>query len=167
MTAAVTNFVIARRGTFVRRPGLRHAILAYVFRHPSRLAPDLTYQFMNGAGSAGFIPALGALIDYDFRDRLGDVACPTLLVWGREDNLVPVADADKFEELIPNARKVIFEDTGHCAMIERPETFNDLVLDFLHEDVTDDAEPGRSNGRPSAQRSSSASRDRESSQPRT
>ncbi|MFL5842697.1 MAG: alpha/beta fold hydrolase [Thermoleophilaceae bacterium] len=133
LTAAVTNFVIARRGTFVKRPGLRHAMLAYVFRHPSRLAPDLAYQFMSGTGSPGFLAALGALTDYDFRDRLGDVKCPTLLVWGREDNLVPVKDADEFERLIPNARKVILEDTGHCAMIERPETFNDLLVEFLQE----------------------------------
>jgi pimeloyl-ACP methyl ester carboxylesterase len=133
LTAAVTNFVIARRGTFVKRPGLRHAMLAYVFRHPSRLAPDLVYQFMSGSGSPGFLPALDALTDYDFRDRLVDVACPTLLVWGREDNLVPVKDADEFEQLIPNARKVILEDTGHCAMLERPETFNELLVGFLHE----------------------------------
>jgi pimeloyl-ACP methyl ester carboxylesterase len=133
LTAAATNFFIARRGTFVKRPGLRHAMLAYIFRHPSRLAPDLAYHFMSGAGSPGFISALEALTDYDFREHLSGVKAPTLLVWGREDNLVPVEDADEFERLIPNARKVIMEDTGHCAMIERPETFNQLVVDFLGE----------------------------------
>jgi pimeloyl-ACP methyl ester carboxylesterase len=132
LAAAVTEFVIARRGTLLTRPGLRHVMLGYVFRHPSRLAPDLAYEFISG--SPGFLPALDALTDYDFRDRLGEVKSPTLLVWGREDNLVPVRDADEFERLIPNARKIIFEDTGHCAMIERPETFNDVLVDFLHEE---------------------------------
>jgi hypothetical protein len=56
-----------------------------------------------------------------------------LLVWGRDDNLVPVKDADEFERLIPNARKVILEDTGHVPMLERPQTFNDLVVDFFAE----------------------------------
>jgi pimeloyl-ACP methyl ester carboxylesterase len=166
MTAAVTNFVVARRGTFIRRPGLRHAMLAYVFRHPSRLAPDLAYQFMSGAGSPGFIKALEALTDYDFRDRLADVRCPTLLVWGRDDNLVPVADADEFERLIPNARKVIMEDTGHCSMIERPETFNDLMVEFLDEDVSGE-EPGQSTKRRFSRRRSSSSPDHAPSQPPT
>ncbi|MFL5840084.1 MAG: alpha/beta fold hydrolase [Thermoleophilaceae bacterium] len=138
-TAAVTNFVIARRGSFVRRPTLRHVMLGYVLRHPTRIKPDLAFQIMYGAGSGGFLPALDALTDYDFRDRLGEVKCPTLLVWGSDDNLVPVEDADEFERLIPNARKVILEDTGHAPMIERPQTFNDLLMDFLNDAPASDA----------------------------
>jgi pimeloyl-ACP methyl ester carboxylesterase len=105
--------------------------MGYVFRHPTRIAADLAYQQISAAGKPGFIPALDALTDYDFRDRLDDIKVPVLLVWGREDNLVPVGDADEFERLIPNARKVILEDTGHVAMLERPATFNDLVVEFL------------------------------------
>ena len=41
--------------------------------------------------------------------------------------MIPVADASVFEELIPNSRKVIFEDTGHMAMLERPASFNELL----------------------------------------
>ena len=137
ITAAVTNVVLARPDAMARRPGLRHAALAYVFRHPSRIAPDLAYQVMMGTGKRGFLDALDALTDYDFRDRLDDVKAPVLLVWGEDDNLVPVADAGEFERLIPNARKVIFEDTGHVPMLERPGSFNDLVVDFLAEQELD------------------------------
>jgi pimeloyl-ACP methyl ester carboxylesterase len=131
ITAAVTNVVLARAEAMAKRPGLRHAALAYVFRHPSRIAPDLAYQVMQGTGKSGFIDALDALTDYDFRDRLDDVKVPVLLIWGEDDNLVPVEDADEFERLIPDARKVILDDTGHVPMLERPATFNDLVADFL------------------------------------
>jgi pimeloyl-ACP methyl ester carboxylesterase len=65
------------------------------------------------------------------------VKVPVLLVWGKDDNLVPVKDADEFERLIPDARKVIFEDTGHVPMLERPSTFNDLVVEFLAESEAD------------------------------
>jgi pimeloyl-ACP methyl ester carboxylesterase len=148
ITAAATEFVIARRGSMVKRPGLRRLMMGYIFRHPSLLDADLAYHVMSGSGSPGFIDALDALTDYDFRDRLGDVKVPVLLVWGSEDNLVPVADADEFERLIPDARKVVLEDTGHVAMVERPQTFNDLAVDFL-------AEPAASgNGRPASQESS-------------
>jgi pimeloyl-ACP methyl ester carboxylesterase len=132
-TAAVTNFFLARRDRLVKRPTVRHLMLGYVLRHPTRIRSDLAYQIMHGTGSPGFLPALGALADYDFRDRLGEIEAATLLVWGRQDNLVPVQDADEYERLIPNARKVILEDTGHVPMIERPRTFNELLLDFLHE----------------------------------
>ena len=131
VAAAVTNVALTRSEAMAKRPGLRHLALAYVVRHPSRLAADVAYNLICGAGRPGFIDALDALTDYDFRDRLGDVKVPVLLVWGREDNLVPVKDADEFERLIPDARKVILEDTGHVAMIERPQSFNDLVVDFL------------------------------------
>jgi pimeloyl-ACP methyl ester carboxylesterase len=155
ITAAVTNVVIARRESMVKRPGLRKQVLAYVVRHPTLIDADLAYHVMSGSGSPGFIDALDALTDYDFRDRLPDVKVPVLLVWGREDNLVPVQDADEFERLIPNARKVIFEDTGHVPMLERPSTFNDLVVDFLAQSTTDQRSPRRS----------SSSRDLEPSQP--
>ena len=144
-TAALTNVMLARSEAMAKRPGLRHAALGYVFRHPTRIDADLAYQMMLGAGRKGFLPALEALTDYDFRDRLGEVKVPVLIIWGEDDNLVPVADADEFARLIPDARKVILEDTGHVAMLERPETFNDLVVDFL--DVNRSAEPSPSRSR--------------------
>ncbi|HYZ30540.1 MAG TPA: alpha/beta hydrolase, partial [Thermoleophilaceae bacterium] len=141
IAAAVTNFVIARREAMAKRPVLREIALAYVFRHPLLIDADLAYHTMSGTGSPGFLDALDALTDYDFRDRLVDVKVPVLLVWGHNDNLVPVQDADEFERLIPNARKVILEDTGHVPMLERPQTFNDVVVEFLAEpDVAGDGD---------------------------
>jgi pimeloyl-ACP methyl ester carboxylesterase len=89
---------------------------------------------MRGSGKPGFIPALDALTDYPIRNRLGEIACPTLIVWGAEDKLVPARDADEFARLIPNSRKVVWADTGHVAMLERPEAFNSLVQAFLAEE---------------------------------
>jgi pimeloyl-ACP methyl ester carboxylesterase len=85
-------------------------------------------------GKPGFIPALDALTDYPIRDRLGEIACPTLIVWGAEDKLVPARDADEFARLIPNSRKVVWPETGHVAMLERPAAFNALVQAFLAEE---------------------------------
>jgi len=130
-TAAITNFFIARAEEFVKRPRMRHLMMSYVFRHPTLIKSDLAFEIMRGSGSDGFIPALQALAEYDYSDRLPEVKVETLLVWGDEDNLVPVEDAAKYEELIPKAKKVILEDTGHCSMIERPQTFNDLLMTFL------------------------------------
>ena len=47
--------------------------------------------------------------------------------------IVPVSGAYEYEQLIPDARRVIFEDTGHVPMLERPARFNELVEEFLTE----------------------------------
>ena len=131
--AGVTARTAAMRPKLAARPRTRHMILSAVARHPSRLKPDITLELMRGAGSPGFVPALEALTSYDFRDRLGDIRCPTLIVWGEKDALVPLRDAEEFQREIPNSRKVVFNDTGHVGMIERPRAFNDCLEQFLGE----------------------------------
>jgi len=80
-------------------------------------------------------------MSYSFRDRLPEIELPVLIVWGRNDMLVPVGDAHRFERLIgDNARAVIFEDTGHVPMIERPTRFNRLLSEFLAGDPTPESE---------------------------
>jgi pimeloyl-ACP methyl ester carboxylesterase len=51
------------------------------------------------------------------------------------------------EELIPDSRRVVFERTGHVAMLERPERFNRLLREFLDEepDQRDGAAAERAN----------------------
>lgn len=131
--AATGAWVASKSDAVARRPRLREAALNVVLRHPSRIPAALAAEQIRGAGKPGFLPALQAILEYDFRDRLPEIACPTLIVWGDSDRLVNVRDADTFAELIPNSRKVIFEDTGHMAMLERPAAFNALLRDFLAE----------------------------------
>ena len=125
--------VIARRQSIVRRRRMRRLILAGIVRHPELLQPELVYEIASGAGKLGFMDAFKAILDYDFSERLPEIECPTLIVWGRNDRIVPVGGAYRYEQLIPNSRRVIFEDTGHVPMIERPALFNRLLDDFLNE----------------------------------
>jgi pimeloyl-ACP methyl ester carboxylesterase len=116
-----------------RRARLRDAALGVVVRHPDRLHAALAAEQVRGAGKPGFIQGLEAVLHYEIRERLREIACPTLIVWGDSDRLINVRDADVFAELIANSRKVVFEDTGHMAMLERPQAFNALLHDFLDE----------------------------------
>jgi pimeloyl-ACP methyl ester carboxylesterase len=113
------------------RPRLRHAAFRTVMRHPTRLALDLVAEQAGGPGMPGFLLAMDALLSYDFRDRLSEIRCPTLIVHGEDDMLVPVADAHEFQRLIPGSRLLILKDTGHVPMLERPRTFNRALADFL------------------------------------
>jgi pimeloyl-ACP methyl ester carboxylesterase len=133
VTAALGALTATRRREIIGRRRLRHLVLSTIVRHPSRLQPDLLHEIMRGSGKSGYVDALEALVTYDIRDSLGQIRCPTLIVWGREDMLVPVKDAKEFERLIPESQQIVMEDTGHVPMLERPDAFNRCLLDFLEE----------------------------------
>jgi pimeloyl-ACP methyl ester carboxylesterase len=126
-------WLASRSDKVARRPRLREATLGVVVRHPRSLPAPLAAEQLRGAGKPGFLQAFDAIIHYEVRERLPEIACPTLIVWGDGDRLINVRDADVFADLIPDSRKVIFEDTGHMAMLERPAAFNALLRDFLAE----------------------------------
>jgi pimeloyl-ACP methyl ester carboxylesterase len=130
--AALTARAGAQAATVIRRPRLRRVALQAIVRYPERLSVPLTTELVRGAGSPGFNDAFRALLSYSFRDRLERIEVPVLIVWGRNDILIPVDDAEMFEHLIgENARAVVFDDTGHLAMVERPGRFNDLLGGFI------------------------------------
>jgi pimeloyl-ACP methyl ester carboxylesterase len=133
VVAVYTGWIASKSEAATRRPGLRNATLGLVARHPGRLPAALAAEQIRGAGKPGFLQALQANLEYDFRERLTEIACPTLIVWGDSDRVITVRDADLYAELIPGSRKVVFEDTGHVAMLERPAAFNALLADFLGE----------------------------------
>jgi pimeloyl-ACP methyl ester carboxylesterase len=143
LASAIATNSAARHRRLAARPVTRHASLALVARHPRLLKPDLSYEgFFKGAGKPGFDDALRACLAYDFRDRLPDVKVPTLIVWGEKDSIIPVRDADEFERLISDSRKLVMRDTGHIPMAERPQAFNDVLSEFLAETgPAEDKEP--------------------------
>jgi pimeloyl-ACP methyl ester carboxylesterase len=133
ISGIMSSAALARKRHVVARPRLRHAALSAVMRHPSHMRHDILLEVMPGSNAPGFMPALNGLLDYDFTHRLEEIRCPTLLIWGREDMIVPVGDADEYERLIKGSRKVIFDETGHVPMLERPQAFNDCLMEFVGE----------------------------------
>jgi pimeloyl-ACP methyl ester carboxylesterase len=132
--AAYAAWFGTRSDALARRPRARRMLLGLVAHRPELLPPPLVAEQIRGSGKPGFVPALDALTSYPIRDRLPEIACPTLIVWGTDDKLVPVRDADEFARLIPNSRKVVWPQTGHMAMLERPAAFNRLLAAFLAEE---------------------------------
>jgi pimeloyl-ACP methyl ester carboxylesterase len=59
------------------------------------------------------------------------VTNPVLVVWGREDRIVPVSCGEQYRRLLPNAALTVLERCGHLVPIEHPDAFARLVLDFL------------------------------------
>ena len=68
----------------------------------------------------------------DFLDaRLGEIKKPTLIIWGKQDGLIPVSDAEKFNKGIADSELVIFDGCGHVPQVEKALDFNKKVLEFL------------------------------------
>jgi pimeloyl-ACP methyl ester carboxylesterase len=68
----------------------------------------------------------------DFLDnRLSVIKQPTLVIWGREDGLLPLADGQRFQKEIPGAQLLVFEQCGHVPQVEKAAEFNAAVLKFL------------------------------------
>lgn len=99
------------------------------------------YQFALLPGThKAFLTALRSAVNFggltdnvlsSFLDNLHTIQAPTLVIWGRQDRILPVAHAQVAEEKIPNAKIHIFDPCGHLPQIERPQEFNALVRKFL------------------------------------
>ena len=61
---------------------------------------------------------------------LGDMAVPTLLVWGQHDKVVPFECAERYQAAIPNARTEVVADAGHVVELEQPDRLAALVSAF-------------------------------------
>ena len=66
-----------------------------------------------------------------FKEELKNIKSPTLIIWGTEDRVIHVSNADIFERLIPGSKKVILQGIGHVPMIEVPKQSADLLDEFI------------------------------------
>lgn len=67
--------------------------------------------------------------------RLNELDIPKLILWGREDAVLPYSYGQKIHALMPKARFETFEKCGHVPQFEEPERFNHLAFQFLKEQV--------------------------------
>jgi pimeloyl-ACP methyl ester carboxylesterase len=69
--------------------------------------------------------------DKGLKKRMHRIRVPTLVVWGKEDRIVPPVYAEEFVRRIPGARAEIVDQAGHAPHLERPDAVARLVRDFL------------------------------------
>jgi pimeloyl-ACP methyl ester carboxylesterase len=62
---------------------------------------------------------------------LRGVATPTLVIWGREDAIIPLDVCQRYQHAIPGATAKVLERCGHLPEMEQPDAFVKMVLDFL------------------------------------
>jgi pimeloyl-ACP methyl ester carboxylesterase len=70
-------------------------------------------------------------IRHNLGEELGQIKVPTLLIWGKNDNVTPPFVGEEFHKLIPNSELAFIDKCGHAPMMEVPQTFNEILEKFL------------------------------------
>jgi pimeloyl-ACP methyl ester carboxylesterase len=119
------------------------ALRRLVFADPRRVTPELVdevYQETRGPGSGLAFQAFQRSevrwrdMRSSYRNRLGELRCPVLLVNGAGDKLVPVRFVEAAHQQIPRSKLVVIPNCGHWPMRECPDDFRDAVIRFLQEE---------------------------------
>jgi len=85
-----------------------------------------------GIGREGYVRQQEAIIGrVDSRPSLARIACPTLVLCGREDLLLPLELSEEMHAGIAGSRLVVVETSGHMSAMEQPEAVNDALRDWL------------------------------------
>jgi 2-hydroxy-6-oxonona-2,4-dienedioate hydrolase len=93
---------------------------------------DEVYEIVNNRIKAIKIIALAkSAIRNNLGEELNQLNIPTLLVWGNNDTITPPFVAKEFNTLIPNSELHFIDNCGHAPMMEVPEEFNNILLEFL------------------------------------
>ena len=108
----------------------------YMHRYDEATVADMLKDVIYRADAMAH--ALGQMAaTYDVTDRLGEIACPTLIVAGRHDWIEPPdVAATPLHEGIPNSELAVFEQSGHYPFVEEPGAFRAIVAHFVKRATT-------------------------------
>jgi 4,5:9,10-diseco-3-hydroxy-5,9,17-trioxoandrosta-1(10),2-diene-4-oate hydrolase len=135
-------------GELLTRPSLKktEGLWKKIVYNPALVTPELVKMTYDYASSPGAKEALlatlragtnlcgqRAKLTGPLLAKLGTITAPALVVWGKNDRIIPLAHAQIAANKIPGARLQIFDRCGHMPQFEYPAEFNRLVLDFLAE----------------------------------
>jgi pimeloyl-ACP methyl ester carboxylesterase len=112
-------------------------LMAAVFHNPAMSSDQFVAMAFarhlhhnDGYTIDGFIDSI--LRQEDVVDgKLGAIKIPTLIVWGRDDQLIPLADSQAFAEDIAGSQTEVFDNCGHVPPIDCVAPFNAALLKFL------------------------------------
>jgi pimeloyl-ACP methyl ester carboxylesterase len=112
--------------------GTPEEIARRLYAHPERMPPVPAADPAQTEQALALVRRLrGPARDAALEDRLGDVATPTLVVFGTLDSVIQPDMGRVYKELMPGSHLVFVYDAGHSIAAERPEAFAEVVVDFL------------------------------------
>lgn len=104
---------------------------AWLAQREAQLADELVQARRHFQDSDTLLKRIDALLAFDVRDRLPQIAAPTLVAAARDDILVPWTASQALAASLPGARLWLTAEGGHGCTVSDPEPFNRRLVDFL------------------------------------
>lgn len=83
-----------------------------------------------------YLKAIIAILRFDLRKQVHLIRAPTLVIAGELDDTMPLHPKEELTRAIPGARLKVIEDSGHATPLDAPDEFNQILLEFLREQVS-------------------------------
>lgn len=127
--------------SFSSYPKVVQSFFSYLYRDPTPFARDSAHvaeicaiNRTPNARKAWYWMQRALHFDFALPDvsRIKSVAVPTLILWGRDDRVVDVRTATRFQQDIAGSQLVVIDHAGHSVHEEKPEEVNRAIASFLH-----------------------------------
>jgi pimeloyl-ACP methyl ester carboxylesterase len=106
-----------------------------VYVNDERITEELIDRYYNLALREGnrkaFIDRMRTSVKNDKYLKIKELKMPTLIIWGKQDELIPITVGEQFHQDLENDTMVVFKDLGHTPMEEDPERTVKVLIDFL------------------------------------
>ncbi|MCS7075248.1 MAG: alpha/beta hydrolase [Bacteroidia bacterium] len=142
LTGSSGLFESGMGGSFPKRGSMEYIKerVEYTFYDPKTATQDLVdevFEIVNNPKKAiRIIKIARAAQRHNLKVEIRTIQCPTLLIWGLNDNITPPEVAHEFHRLIPNSELYFIDHCGHAPMMERPKEFNAYLRRFLNKHLT-------------------------------
>ncbi len=121
--------------TFITPRSIIKASVETVYSDKEKITEALVDRYyelsLRSGNRQAFIDRMSFPIDDRKYQRIHEIQQPTLILWGENDLLIPVANANRFSQDLPNDTLVILSNAGHVPMEENPEESLKALVAFL------------------------------------
>ncbi len=131
--------VLGKVATYTNIPKtLFKRFLSQVYYDKTKINQALFDRYYELFSREGHLENFYRLVNGKFRDHiplLPKIKTPTLIIWGEHDEWLPLANAFRFKDALPNSELIIYDDLGHVLMEEAPVPTAQDVVDFLEDNI--------------------------------
>jgi pimeloyl-ACP methyl ester carboxylesterase len=129
--------LFGRVAKYIVQRNILEQFVKQVYYNRDKVTPELIDRYHDLFNREGNTDAFVALVNARYKDntrKLKDIGCPTLIMWGKQDNWIPLDNAYLFHRAIPISDLVIYDECGHLPMEEIPDRSMVDLLHFLESD---------------------------------
>lgn len=115
---------------------LSEIIVLLHLTQPIIISPSMSGQYslplvVNHPEQVGGLVAVAPVGIPTFEAQLANISVPILAIWGSNDHIVPVTQAERLCQIMPNARQVILPNAGHACYLRAKDDFHHHLLEFI------------------------------------